>query len=183
MLLHAATNASANRHQEANANAEKTSFLPKRFFQYSPLLYILERHVLCGCVRLQRSDMVTTTPTLRLQSTTTSAPPPPPPVVGDLLKSSWLDKVEYLHSRLMPTTLQNSAGKRSLTAWDRLQLLKVLCDELCTSSALREALTARANRKQELVSELQEDVMRIRQMPEVSMCCYALCRVVHPNYN
>ena len=64
--------------------------------------------------------------------------------------------------------MEKSASQRPLTAWDRLQLLKVLCDELCSSARVRGALATRAHRKQELVSDLQQDVIRLRQMTKVS---------------
>lgn len=108
-------------------------------------------------------------PTIRLQPINASLPPPLPPVVGALIDSSWLDKVEYLRSKLNPSAQHSSTSKRPLTAWDRLQLLKVLCDELCSSSTVREALVARTQRKQEIFSELQQDTVRLRQMAKVSI--------------
>lgn len=121
-------------------------------------------------VRFQRLDLPPTmAPTLRLQPTNASLPPRPPPVVGTPIQSPWLDSVERLRSKLSPSAMEKNERQRPLTAWDRLQLLKVLCDELCSSSRVRGALATRAQRKQELVSDLQQDVVRLRQMTKVAI--------------
>ena len=73
----------------------------------------------------------------------------------------WVEMVQVIKHRLSPKA---APSESALNPWHRLQLLKILCDELMTSNLVRSELASRNRRSQELMAEYQSTLYQWRQM-------------------